>query len=282
MMRPLASRIFRWAQRQCLLMPALARADAFIASYPKSGRTWLRFILANYLNERFDLGLRVDLQNMFKVLPNDGLSAERGLPAFSFRDRPGMPLVVVSHARYQPWLFKGRSVIFLLRDPRDLMVSAYFHQTGHKHRFAGSLSEFLRDPELGLVDYIGYLNSWATALGAHRHLVIGYEQLSSDPEAASEAVLGFLGVPVERALVQQAVVAGRFEAMQALERETGIPAHDYDRNDPNSLRMRRGKVGGFADYLNAEDTDYVGSTLAARLSNEAQELLRQVGLGELH
>jgi alcohol sulfotransferase len=112
--------------------------------------------------------------------------------------------------------------------------------------------------------------------------LIGYEQLSSAPAAASEAVLGFLGVPVERALVQRAVAASRFEAMQALERETGIPAHRYDRNDPNSLRMRRGKVGGFADYLSADDTDYVESTLAARLSNEARDLLRQAGLGGLH
>jgi hypothetical protein len=91
--RPLVSRILRWTKRQWLLMPALARADAFIASYPKSGRTWLRFILADYLSDRFDLGLRVDLQTMFGVLPNDDLSAERGLPAFGFGDRPGMPLV---------------------------------------------------------------------------------------------------------------------------------------------------------------------------------------------
>jgi alcohol sulfotransferase len=219
---------------------------------------------------------------MFGVLPNDDLSAERGLPAFGFGDRPGMPLVVVSHARYRRRWFKSKPVVFLLRDPRDLMVSAYFHQTGHKHRFAGGLPEFLRDPELGLADYIDYLNGWAGALSAHRHLVIGYEQLSSDPEAGSAAVLGFLGVPVERALVQRAVAASRFEAMQALERETGIPAHRYDRNDPNSLRMRRGKVGGFADYLSADDTDYVESTLAARLSNEARDLLRQAGLGGLH
>lgn len=282
MIRPLARRIVRWSRRQCLLVPALAHADAFIASYPKSGRTWLRFILANYLNDRFDLGLRVDLQNMFRVLPNDGLSAERGLPAFTFRDIPGMPLVVVSHARYQRGSFKRKGIIFLLRDPRDLMVSAYFHQTGHKHRFAGGLSEFLRDPELGLADYVGYLNCWARALREHRHLLIGYEQLSSDPAAASEAVLAFLGVPVERALVQRAVAAGRFDAMQALERETGIPAHCYDRNDPNNLRMRRGKVGGFADYLSPDDTDYVGRTLAARLGAEAQDLLRRVGLGGLH
>ena len=186
MIRPLARRIVRWSRRQCLLVPALAHADAFIASYPKSGRTWLRFILANYLNDRFDLGLRVDLQSMFRVLPNDGLSAERGLPAFTFRDIPGMPLVVVSHARYQRGSFKRKGIIFLLRDPRDLMVSSYFHQTGHKHRFAGGLSEFLRDPELGLADYVGYLNCWARALSEHRHLLIGYEQLSSDPAAASE------------------------------------------------------------------------------------------------
>jgi Sulfotransferase domain len=280
MMLSLPTRIVRWAKRRCLLMPALAHADAFIASYPKSGRTWLRFILANYLNDHFNLGLQLNLQSMFSVLPNENLSAERGLPAFRFRDRRGMPLIVVSHARYQRRLFGRKRIIFLLRDPRDLMVSLYFHQTGHKKRFAGGLSEFLRDPGLGLINYIDYLNCWARALREHRHLVVGYEQLSSDPAAVCEAVLGCLEhVPVEGALVQRAVAAAQFDTMQALERKTGIPEHQYDRDDANSLRMRRGKVGGFRDYLSSEDVQYVESALAAHLSDEAQELLHRVGLG---
>jgi hypothetical protein len=36
------------------LMLAAGSAAAFLASYPKSGRTWFRFILANYLNTAAD------------------------------------------------------------------------------------------------------------------------------------------------------------------------------------------------------------------------------------
>lgn len=277
-MRRLPIRIWRRTWNRVRLLSAAGRADGFLASYPKSGRTWFRFILANYLDFAGDLGVGVNLHSMFAVVPNFDFDPVRGVRAFRFAERrPGIPLILVSHHPYRRLLFRGQPVIFMVRDPRDVMVSAYFHATRHKHRFAGDMASFLRDPRQGLPSLVRYLNAWAEGLRRHRHVVLSYERLSADPEAAAAQALTFLGCAVDAGAVRRAVEASRFEAMREREIEGGIPAHDYDRGDQESLRMRRGKVGGFADYLQADEVAFVEDRCAATLTPRAKALLAPTG-----
>lgn len=273
-------RAWRRAQDRVLLGAATARSRAVLASYPKSGRTWFRFVLANYLDDALGLGVGVDLHSMFAVLPNLDRDPMRGLPAFRFPGRPDVPLVPVSHHPYQRSLFRGRApVVLMVRDPRDVMVSAYFHATRHKHRFAGDIASFLRDPKQGVPGLIRYLNGWAAGLDRHRHprLVLSYERLSADPEAETTRALVFLGCPADPGAVRRAVAASRFEAMRERELAEGIPAHEYDRGDGESLRMRRGKVAGFADYLGPADVAALEAAIAAGLTPAAMALLAETG-----
>ena len=275
------ARLLRAAVGRARLIVAAGAADAFLASYPKSGRTWFRFILANYFNAAAGLGLDLSLHNMFGVVPNFDLDPVRGIPAFRGAGHRRAPQVLVSHLPYRRLLYRSRPVMFMVRDPRDVMVSAYFHASRHKHRFTGDSPDFLRDPRQGLPHLIAYLNGWAAGLAA---APAPYRDATSDcrpsRRRSTAETLTFLGVPVDGGLVRRAVAASRFEAMRALELEEGIPAHDYDRSDGESLRMRRGKVGGFADYLRQDDIVWLRAECAARLSSAAQRLvvatLRQV------
>jgi alcohol sulfotransferase len=268
------------ATRQALIRARLAAAaggaTAFLASYPKSGRTWLRFILANYLNETAGLGVSVDLHTMFAVVPNFDYDPVRGLPAFHFKGRAQMPLVPVTHYPYSRFLFRGRPIVFMIRDPRDVMVSSYFHATRHKHRFKGDIAGFLRDQGLGLPHLIRYLNGWADGIAQHRHLVLSYERLSADPEAATAEVLTFLDYPIDNAALRRAVKASRFETMREREMTEGIPAHEYDRGDEESRRMRRGKVGGFADYLQPADLAAIEAGCTSGLNPAAKALKTKI------
>jgi alcohol sulfotransferase len=271
------ARALRRALARGRLMLAAESADAFLASYPKSGRTWFRFILANYLNMAAGLGVDVDLRSMFAILPNFDLDPVRGIPAFRGAGHQQVPKVLVSHLPYRRLLYRRRPVVFMVRDPRDLMVSAYFHATRHKHRFSGDASAFLRDPRQGLPHLIAYLNGWAAGLARHRHHVVTYERLSAEPEAVTAETLAFLGLPVDAGIVRRAVAASRFETMRSLELTEGIPAHAYDRSDTESLRMRRGKVGGFADYLAPSDIAWLETTCVARLHPAARRLVAATG-----
>lgn len=272
-MRPL-----KRAAEQALIARAFADADGFIASYPKAGRTWLRFILVNYFNRFFDLGLTIDLHSMFWVIPNDLLDRQRGRRAYRFDHRAEVPLLVASHAPYRKALFGGRPIVFMLREPKDLMVSAYFHKTRHGGGYQGGIKAFLRDPDHGLADYLRYANGWAARLADHRHLLTSYEQLSGDTAGVVEAVVRFFGVPVDRAALDEAISASRFEAMQAVEVAKGIAGHSHDRSVADSRRVRKGKIGGYREHLDADDIAYADQTCRSELSDAAKQLLARVSL----
>lgn len=264
--------------KEALIALAFARAAGAIASYPKSGRTWLRFILANYFDLVFDLGLAIDLHSMFQVIPNDQLDEVRGRRAFRFERRPGMPFLFASHAPYRRALFAGKRVLFMLREPKDLMVSAYFHKARHGGGYQGGIKPFLRDPQHGIADYVRYSNRWAERLGAHPHLVTSYERLAADSEQVVLAVLGLFEVRVDRAALAEAVARSRFERMRALEVAKGVAGHQYDRGAAEASRMRKGKIGGFGDHLDDDDVAFVDQGCRAGLSPAARQLLAGVGL----
>jgi alcohol sulfotransferase len=119
---------------------------------------------------------------------------------------------------------------------------------------------------------IDYLNGWGEGLQRHRHLVLSYEQMSADPLAASRQALGFLGIPVNEHALERAVAAASFDRMRSLELRDGLPAHEYDRNDPQSLRMRKGKVGGHTETLSEENIAAIRAACAQRLSPGARRL----------
>lgn len=252
----------------------LDRIDAILASYPKSGRTWFRFILSSYLVSLFGLDPALDLHSTFTVMPNFDLDPARGLPAFGFADHlPPVPLIAVSHRPYSRLWFHQRPIIYMLRDPRDVLVSSYFHATRQKHRFSGDIDAFLNDPAQGVAGLTDYLNGWAAGLKRNSHIVLSYEKLSQDPISETARVLTFLGLEVKPNLLADAVEAARFQNMQKLELSKGLPGHNYDRSDGESLRMRRGQVGGFVDYLTPAQIAQIDAACNRRLTGNAKALL---------
>jgi Sulfotransferase domain len=256
---------------------AAREVDSLIASFPKCGRTWLRFALANYFAEAMRLEVVPDLHSMFRIIPNFDGDPVRGLPAFAYAQaRPSLPVVCVTHAPAK--ITPGLPVIFLVRDPRDVVVSNYFHSTRHKNRFSGTIDEFIADPDYGLTAYISYLNSWAEFLGTTRHHVTSYELMSSDAETEMRKLLGFLSVSIDDQALSLALRRSTFESMQTQERVKGIPAHRYDRSDGESMRMRRGVAHGFRGYLTSEQVDRIDQHCRRDLSRAARQLMSEYSL----
>jgi len=258
---------------------AASRADAFLVSYPKSGRTWLRYLLSCYFAESARLGFEPDLTSTFRVLPNFDRDPVRGIDAFVGRTGDAaLPLILVSHLPYRERLFLDRPVLFLVRDPRDVIVSAYFHATRHKKSFSGDMAAFLDEPKYGMAALTGYLNGWAAGLEGRPHHLISYEHLLAEPLAAVAGILAFLGVEPEGDILARAVAAAQFDRMRDKERDGGIPGHDYDRNDDQSLRMRSGKAGAFGEWLSPDQVDLVLERCRSDLSLRALALLAATGV----
>ena len=268
--------------RRALIDLQLARkvkdVDAFLVSYPKSGRTWLRYLLSIYLAKVYAVPVKLDLATTFQVLPNFDLDRGRGLPVFASSGNDAkLPLIAVSHRKYEQRFFAQKPVIMLVRDPRDVVVSAYFHQTQHKKRFSGTIPEFLVDDEFGIKSIIDYHNGWAEGLGHSPALVISYEDLSKNTDATVRQILAFLKIPLNEEYLRDAIAGAAFDRMKQVEKAKPIPGHAYNADNADSSRVRKGKVGGYQDNLSPADVQKIEDMMRSGLSADAVKLMARSG-----
>jgi hypothetical protein len=257
------------------------KAVHYLCSYPKCGRTWLRFILAHYLNRLYNLGLDIDLHTFFTLMPTDDRTPESGITAYRFASDPRFPLFLASHNSYSKKRFgtdADSRLVFLLRSVPDVVVSEYFHRSRFMKVLQGGLKEFIRSPEGGLARYCRYLNSWAPIVQSGGSLVLTYEMLHRDTGKNVADVLTFMEIPVAAGILRESVSLSTFHAMQSIEKKRGIPRFQASPDDPESQRVRRGKVGGSREYLDPEDLDYMRQTSESLLTDAARALLRRFHL----
>lgn len=239
------------------------QADALVVSVPKSGRTWLRVFLYAYL-------CRLDERPF--IMDHRALS-------------PGMPRVEFTHdiwgaitaRKLKHWLL-GRSVIpptarrskpiiVLARDPRDVAVSAFFQLTKRKHGYRHlKLAESVRHPKFGIQTIVDVHNWWMNEWANRRDfMLLRYEDLRQDPEQQFRRLLGFLGFGevVEPAL-RHALEFSSFDNMKAMESSGAFQSKKLkpgSGSDPESFKVRKGKVGGYLTYLGTEDIAYMNAAL---------------------
>lgn len=231
-------------------------AEAFLISYPKCGRTWLRMLLSRAL------------ENHYGAPDIDYLGGD-----FLGGNVAGAPRIRVSHDDDPHWKtprgldrrkrrYRDKKVVLLVRDPRDVVVSMYFERSRRERAYSGTLSQFLHERRGSLDTILAYYNVWAGA----RHipsdlLVVRYEDLRRDTERELRRLLDFLGVAdVSDETVREAVHFASFENMRKMESTGSVGSgrlRPRDPNDPESFKTRRGKVGGFVDYLTPEEIEQV-------------------------
>ena len=160
-------------------------------------------------------------------------------------------------------------MVFLARDPRDVMVSYYFQRTRREHRH-GDLSQLIRDPMWGVDRLIGFMNDWYVNRDVPRgFLLVRYEDLHHDAPAELRRVLAFLGLTeVAHTTIRAACEYASFGNMRRL--ATSELSHvtmlaPVDPGDPESHKIRQGRVGGHTDYLAAADVEYLETRMRERL-----------------
>lgn len=266
----------RRARRRARL---LAKADAVVVSYRKSGRTWLRAMLSHLYHERY--GLPADL-----LLDGENLSE---------RD-PRAPCVLFTHDdAAEPWngrlgggpvrALGGKRVVFLARDPRDVAVSSYHHlrlRASPDERALEGLAPTGEPPPLHEYvapadgrggkarDVVRHLNRWAEILPRlPLALLVTYEEMRADPEGALRRVAAFVDGSADAGDVRGAVAFASFESLREKERAgffESFRLRPADAADPDSFKVRRGRVGGYRDELTPEQADRLDAVVAAELS----------------
>ena len=166
----------------------------------------------------------------------------------------------------------ARTRVFVVRDPRDVVISHYFQLTRRARRAqdVASPGAFVRDSSRGIDRVLCFMRSCERSLrdDPGPALVLAYEDLKRDAGAELASVLRFFDAPADDDVVAAAAEYGRFENLQRLERAGSIGASSRklgprDVADPDSLKIRRGEVGSYAEYLSPDDCAYLEERIAA-------------------
>jgi hypothetical protein len=265
--------LLRWIRSKRDLR-RLARADVAVVSFAKSGRTWLRVMLSRLLQTKY--GLPEDI-----IIERDNLHRlNKAIPVFLFTQGSYIEDVRPLGGAASP--YHGKRLIFLARHPADTAVSYYFH-TGNRinplkkdlKRLPEDLSdttlvEFVMNESWGMPAIVRYHNAWADALAAHpRHLLVRYEDLRRDPRPELERISRFLGESFEATAYEEAIEFASFERLQQKERANFFGNQRLQPRDPanpDSFKVRRGKVGGYLDYFNDREAASIAQLIAAELN----------------
>jgi len=185
----------------------------WIASYPKSGNTLVRFLMHAYL-----YGLPESSGDIAKRIP--AVDAGKALPA-------APPRYLKTHYKWSeqhPFRDLSEAAITVIRHPRDVLLSAINHVRlkNMSHDTDAKLAEHFIAlggmsfwQQMGYGSWVEHVQSWRAA--PMRKLELRYEALTKDRASALEEIIAFLGLERDTAKIALAVEATSFEAMRDLE-----------------------------------------------------------------
>jgi hypothetical protein len=193
--------------RSLLILPD----DIFLVSFPKSGNTWTRFLLANL---RFP-DEPATWENINRLIPDPTGTAKRDF------DRTPRPRIIKSHECFDP---RYPRVIYIVRDPRDVVLSQYhYHRKIRKIEDDSSLEKFVTRFLAGETCPHGSwgqnIATWLyTSEGNPRFLLLRYEDLVVDTARELAKIVAFLQLSAGTEQIAQAVERSSADRMRQLEK----------------------------------------------------------------
>ena len=272
----------------------------WLASFPKSGNTWTRVLLANYF---MPPGQAPDINSLYRFttadVRQDFFDRANGGP-FVARDfahwletrpkvlraiaasKPGHHFVkthcqvrrIAGHDLIVPDV--TAAAIYVMRNPFDLALSYARHLGEGIDRTIGRMADrkAMNAGETGIFEMIGrwddHIASWVEAPGLPRH-VMRYEDMVAETEGAFRGLFAFLRMPVQDGQLRHAIRAASFESLQKQEREKGF------RERPPAMKQffATGRAGGWRAALNPAQVARIRAEFLSALERHYPEMLEE-------
>jgi hypothetical protein len=227
--------------------------DVFLTSYPRSGNTWMRFLVGNLVYYKDP----VTFLNLERRLPDMYIHSDRemrGLPR---------PRIIKSHECFDP---QYQRIVYIVRDPRDVAISNYFWELKKgSFRDGFPMNEFVPRwmagqywPRLG--NWGDHVTSWLSTRRNHPNFVlIRYEDLKQQPARELARVAGLLHIDPTVERLESAIELSSAERMRELENKQGGKwlQTKYTRQD--TPFVRKAASGGWKSVLPPESVSLIGT-----------------------
>ncbi len=242
----------------------IRESDVMLASFPKSGNTWMRFILSNIIAGLTGMMDPIDFFSIQYVIPD----IHRVVLSARHRYVP-FPRIVKTHYLRRP---KYRQIIYLVRHPEKVMISYYDFLRTVGIISEMSLSGFIRSERYGLPAWIRHVSDYVDTAD----LVISYDRLQAFPEETMQDVAAYFsrahGVSISTLCIRTALEKSSIDNMRRAEMTKGRPYQQGDYRFVRSGKDRR-------VFMKAEDRDYIATAInkndsIKKLFSEAKQPVR--------
>jgi hypothetical protein len=236
----------------------LSDQDVFVAAYARTGSVWLRFLLYEILAGK---SAGFDLVN--RHIPDVGLQRS-SLPLL-----PNGGRVIKTH---EPYRGEYRKAIYLVRDPRDIILSEYaFYKQSRRINSDEQvfLRQFLQGKSNGYGPWSEHVRSWLQSpIAANGNLlVVKFEDLKQQPEAGLRRILEFLGIAAEDSALRAALADNTVARMRQKELQSPNlitrEGHHY---------IRGGLVGGWRENLSPTEVELIERQSGEMMARMGYEL----------
>jgi hypothetical protein len=257
-------------------MQRLRQSDIVVVSFGKSGRTWLRVMLSRVYQVKHKLPQRAligfdNLHHMNRAIPKIFFTHDNYIKDYT------------GHSDSKAD-FYDHKVVLLARDPRDVAVSQFFQwqyrmKSNKKvlNKYPGqgdevSMYDFVMDPDAGLPKIIDFMNLWAAERARLKgFFLLRYEDLRARGEETLQKLLEFMGTPGTDSEIREAIEFSSYENMKKMEQKktfwlSGGRMVPKDRDNPNTYKVRRAKVGGYRDYFDDDQVARIETLVNSTLS----------------
>ena len=256
----------------------MKKSIIWLASYPKSGNTWMRIFLANYLmntkepmpiNQVHRFGMGDAIAKTYQMVAGGPIDLNDPNVIIPLRQKVLRGIVannadvnfVKSH--YIRRTVAGfdfipeeytRSSVYIIRNPLDMVLSyarhhgqtleeavyAISHTDNASHGFGESVATFMGS-------WSQHVNSW-TARAPWPQLTVRYEDLLEDPEIHFSKVIEHIGIPIEEERLKRAIKHASFKEVKRQEKKHGF----VEKSVSADSFFTKGQSGVWKDELPAE------------------------------
>lgn len=205
--------------------------DLTVNAYPKSGLTWLVHLLSDMLDLTQHNDSNAEVQGYWGDGGDAGYIRKKHTPNLG--------------------QYTGRQVVHLMRDPRDVMVSAMHYRRHLDFDFALLVLASPAEHEAGgSWTYEEYLSSWLES----SYPILRYERLHSNPLHELALVAEYLEMDIPVSKIKLAIKRQSFDNMRK------------QINDDHFMRL--GKVGDWRNHFTKEQArkfnDILGEFMLAQ------------------
>jgi len=256
------------AYKRNLFKKSLRPTDAFLVGHPKSGNTWLAYMLAIILYR--DTTNEIHLSNLFHYIP----VIHGKDPAINNYDSLPNPRIFRNEWPLYPELYP--KTVYILRDPRAVLTSYYHHYRVVTGDTQTSMEEFVREYlvngcirrfEPQLIRWDKQVSEWLKRAEKNAVRIVKYEELLKDRRKVLEDIATFLEISPNPNVIAIAVKRGEFKEMRAEEEKYGAESF------PGELGLRgrfirKGTADGWREEMSPK--------VAELIEREFREIMKKV------